>query len=148
MDITHRTKQLVAAVALAGAVTAGTAGVAVAADGDAGAGAGAAPAATAEHHPRRALHRAARVIRDTLGVEHGALREAMKGGQSIAEYATSLGQDPQVVVDALLDAVTTRVDRAVANGRITAERGEEIKAEAPARIDTLMNRHVGEGHGS
>jgi hypothetical protein len=144
MDIKHRTKQLVAGVALAGAVTAGTAGVAVAAEGD---GSGSAPAA-AEHHPRRAIRRIAHVVRDALGVEHGALREALESGQSIAEYATSLGQDPQVVVDALLDAVSTRVDRAVANGRITAERGEEITANAPARVDTLMNRHFGQGQGS
>ena len=148
-----RSKQLVVAVALAGAVTVGTAGVAVAAGGGSGSvpapgTAEATPVATAERHPRRVIHRIAHVVRDTLGVERGALREGMRNGQSIAEFATSLGQDPQVVADALLGAVNTRVDRAVADGRMTAERGEEITANAPARIDALMHRHVGAGRSS
>ena len=145
MDIKHRTKQLVATVALAGAVTAGTAGIAVAAEGDGG---GAAPAATAQHDPRRAIrHAVARIVTETLGVDRAELRAALQGGQSISEYATSLGQDPQVVVDALVNAVNNRVDRAVADGSITEERGAEIKANAPARVETLVNRHVGEGQG-
>ena len=143
MNLTHRSKQLVATVALAGAVTAGTAGVAVAAEGDPGAPA--APA-TAEHHPRRALrHAVGRVVSETLGVERAALREALRAGQSVAEYAESLGTDPQAVADALLAAVNERVDQAVADGRITAERGDEIRAKAPERVDTLLHRHFGAG---
>jgi hypothetical protein len=148
MDLKHRTKQLVATVALAGAATAGTAGIAVAAEGDAGSGASA-PAAAAQHHPRRAIrHAVARVVTETHGVERAELRAALRGGQSIAEYATSLGQEPQTVVDALVAAVNGRVDQAVANGRITAERGDEITANAPGRVDTLVNRHFGQGQGS
>lgn len=142
MDLAHRTRKLVAGVALAGAVTAGTAGVAVAADGDAPSGP---PTTAAEHHPRRAIRHLGGIVAETLGVERVALRQALRSGQSIAEYAASLGQDPQVVVDALLDAVQARVDRAVADGRISAERGEESAAAAPERVDALVNRHFGQG---
>jgi len=145
MDLKHRSKQLVAGVALAGAVTAGTARIAVAAEGEGDAATPDAPA-TAEHHPRRALrHAIAGVVTETLGVERAQLREALRGGQSMAEYATSLGQDPQAVADALVAAAGERIDTAVANGRITAERGEELKAKVPERVATLLQRHVGDG---
>ena len=61
----------------------------------------------------------------------------MKGGQTISEYATSLGKDPQTVVDALTNAATTKLDELVADGKITQERADTVKGKLPARIDTL-----------
>jgi flagellar biosynthesis/type III secretory pathway ATPase len=143
MDLKRTSKKLVATVALAGAVTAGTAGVALAAP-DEGAGT---PSAEAARHPRRARHLAG-VVADTLDVSRADLRSAVKGGMSISEYAGSLGQDPQVVVDALVRAANARIDGAVANGRITAERGEAAKAKVGERVERLVNRHFGQAQGS
>src|SRR2546429_252549 len=58
---------------------------------------------------RREIRRGAiKVVTDTLGVSRADLRTALKGGQSISEYATSLGKDPQTVVDALTNAANTK----------------------------------------
>ena len=140
-------KKFVATIAMAGAITAGTAGVAFAAD-NSGSGAGPGqPAATARRHPwlRIAVRRhAGKVVSDTLGVSRQDLRTALKGGQSVNEYAQSLGKDPQGVKDALVRGVDQAVDKAVANGRIDQARADQIKANAPARIDRALDHHFGQ----
>ena len=138
-------KKLVATVALAGAVTVGTAGVAAAAEGG---GTSTDPSAqTGKGHPglRRAVrHRAITIVTDTLGVSREDLRTALKGGQSISEYATSLTQDPQAVTDALVNAANAKLDQLVADGKIKQDRADTIKGKVPARVDTFMNRHFGQ----
>jgi hypothetical protein len=141
-------KKLVAGVTLAGALTVGTAGVAAAADGSTGTTPD--PSAQAGKHPghpalRLKVRKAAvQVITDTLGVSRQDLRTAMKSGQTLTDYATSLGKDPQSVVDALTNAATTKLDQLVADGTITQERADTVKGKLPARIDKLMNRQFGQ----
>lgn len=138
--------KLVATVAIAGALTAGTAGMAYAADSDPGSGSGT-PAATATRHPRlRAVVRrhAGRIVADTLGVSTQDLRAALKGGQSINEYATSLGKNPADVKTALVNAANTAIDKAVANGRIDEPKGEEIKSKVETRVDKVLDHHFGQ----
>jgi hypothetical protein len=142
-------KKMVASVAVAGAMTAGTVGFAGAAFAAEDAGGGK-PAATADGHPRWrkvVRHRAARIVAETLGVSRADLRAALRSGQSINEYTASLGKDPQAVKDALVNKANEFADRAVANGRIDQARADEIKANAPGRVDTLMDRHFGQGRG-
>jgi uncharacterized protein YidB (DUF937 family) len=139
-------KKLVAGVALAGAVTVGTAGAAFAADGGS-TGSTDPSAQTATGHPglRREVRRGAiKVVTDTLDVSREDLRAALKGGQSISEYATSLGKDPQTVVDALTNAANAKIDQLVADGKLPQERAETIKGKVPDRVDTLVNRHFGQ----
>ena len=140
-------KKLVATVAIAGTLTAGTAGMAYAAEGDTSGSGSGTPAATATRHPRlRAMVRrhGAEIVADTLGVSTADLRAALKGGQSITEYATSLGKDPQTVTDALVNAANQAIDKLVANGRIDATKGNELKGKVPARVEKVMNRHFGQ----
>jgi hypothetical protein len=138
-------KKLVAGVALAGALTAGTAGVAFAADGSTST---TTPSAqTARRHPliRREIRRGVvKVVTDTLGVSREDLRDALKSGQTLSQYTTSLGKDPQTVVDALTNAANTKLDQLVANNTITQERADTIKSKLPAHIDTLMNHVFGQ----
>src|SRR6476620_4832247 len=135
-------KKLVAGVALAGALTVGTAGVAFAAEGTA-----TDPSAQTGRHPllRLKVRKAAvKVITDTLAVSRQDLRAALQGGQTLSQYTTSLGKDPQTVVDALTNAATTKLDQLVAEGTITQERADTVKGNLPGRIDKLMNRQFGE----
>jgi uncharacterized protein YidB (DUF937 family) len=137
-------KKLVAGVALAGALTVGTAGVAAAADGST---TPTDPSAQAVKHPglRLKVRRAAvKVVIDTLGVSRQDLRTAMKGGQTLSQYATSLGKDPQTLVDALTNAAATKLDQLVADGTINQERADTVKSKLPTRIDKLMNRKFGQ----
>ena len=143
-------KKLVAGVALAGALTVGTAGVAVAAEGS-GTGTDSAPSAPAAQnagrHPwlRHQLRKAAvGIVTDTLGVSRQDLRAALQGGQTVSQYATSLGKDPQTVVDALTSAANSKLDQLVADGKITQERADTVEGKLPARIDKLMNRQFGQ----
>lgn len=140
-------KKLVATVAMAGALTAGTAGMAYAADSGSGSGSDT-PAATATRHPRlRAMVRrhGAKIVADTLGVTTQDLRAALQGGQSINEYATSLGKNPADVKTALVNAANTAIDKAVANGRIDQAKGDEIKSKVEARVDKVLDHHFGQG---
>ena len=139
-------KKLVAGVALAGALTVGTAGAAFAADSS-----GTAPkdptAQAGTKHPGLRLkirHGAVQVITDTLGVSKQDLRAAMKGGQTLSQYATSLGKDPQTLVNALTNAADTKIDQLVTDGTIKQERADTIKGKVPARVDKLMNRQFGQ----
>ena len=68
----------------------------------------------------------------------------MKGGQTLSQYATSLGKDPQTLVDALTNAVNTKLDQLVADGTIKQERADTVKSKLPARIDKLMNHQFGQ----
>jgi hypothetical protein len=141
-------KKMVASVAVAGAMAAGTIGLASSAYAADDAG-GAKPAATAANHPRlrrAVLHRAAKISADTLGVSVADLRTALKGGQSVNEYAEqTLGKDPQTVKDALVNAADNALDKAAANGRIDQARADELKGKVPARVDKLMDHHFGQG---
>jgi uncharacterized protein YidB (DUF937 family) len=139
-------KKLVATVALAGAITAGTAGAAFAADSS-----GTAPtdpsAQTAKRHPgiRLELRRAgAKVVADALGVKVTDLRAALQSGQTITQYATSLGKDPQTVTDALVNAANAKIDQLVADGKVPQDRAATIKGKVPARVDKIMNRQFGQ----
>ena len=138
-------KKLVATVALAGAVTAGTAGAAFAADSS-----GTAPtdpsAQHAKGHPglRQELRRGgAKVVADTLGVKVTDLRAALKSGQTITQYATSLGKDPKTVSDAVVNAANAKIDQLVADGKVPQDRAATIKGKVPARVDKIMNRQFG-----
>ena len=126
-------KKLVAGVALAGALTVGTAGVAFAADGsgtttDPSAQAASVTPACGTRSARGAVegrHRHAR------REPPGPARPPLKGGQTISEYATSLGKDPQAVVDALTNAANTKLDQLVADGKITPGAGRHDQGQAP-----------------
>jgi hypothetical protein len=149
MDL--KIKKLVATVALAGAVTAGTAGAAFAADGSTGgstSGSSDPSAQTARRHPglRREVRRGAfKIVLDTLGVSRDDLRNALKGGQSISEYAASIDpKDPQAVVDALTHAADAKLDQLVADQKLAPERAATIKGKVPDRVNTFVNRHFGQ----
>jgi uncharacterized protein (DUF433 family) len=138
-------KKVVATVAMAGAITAGTAGMAYAQDSS---GSGSEkPAATAQGHPRLRLavrRHAGKIVADTLGVSREDLRAALKGGQSINEYAATLPNAGDVKA-ALVGAANTAIDKAVANGRFDAAKGEELKAKVGPRVDKVLDHHFGQG---
>jgi hypothetical protein len=145
-------QKLVTAVAIAGALTAGTAGAAFAADSGTGSGSGA-PTATAARYPRlrAAIRRhAGKIVADTLGVTRADLRAALKSGKTVTQYATEVGGDAAVanVKNALVTAADNAIDKAVANNRITSARGDTLKSKVPDRVDKAMNHVFGQGTGT
>ncbi len=84
-----------------------------------------------------------RLVVDTLGVSRQDVRTALKGGQTISEYATSQGEDPQAVVDALTSAAKTKLAQLVEAGRFSQDQADSITSKLATRINTLMNHRFG-----
>ena len=139
-------KKIAAGIALVGALTVGTAGAAFAADTSTSSTTAPSAQASTGHPLIRAHFRrgAMKVVADTLGVSRADLRAAVAGGKTISEYTSSLGKDPQTVIDALTNAGNAKVDQLVAAGRLQQDRADNIKSKLPTRIATLMNHQFGQ----
>ena len=99
--------------------------------------------AQARRHGRRArvVRGAIKVSADTIGIPKADLVAALKDGQSIAQVAEAHNVPTQTVIDALVNAGSTKVDKAVAAGKITQARGDAIKARLPQVAERIVN-HV------
>jgi polyhydroxyalkanoate synthesis regulator phasin len=78
-------------------------------------------------------------VADVIGIEVADLAEALRNGQSIAEVADANGSSAQAVIDALVAEMNAKVDQAVEEGKLTAERADEIRANAPDKIESMVN---------
>jgi hypothetical protein len=88
---------------------------------------------------RRIRRGAAGVITKTIGITRPVLRQELRAGKTIATIATEHGVQPQAVVDALKAAATTKIDAAVAAGKIKPERATKLKARLETAIPKLVN---------
>jgi hypothetical protein len=96
---------------------------------------------------RREVRReVAQLTADTIGISREELRTELASGKSIAQVASDNGVDPQTVIDALVADATTRVDQALADGKIDAEQATKVKERLPRAVDKLVN-HVFDGEG-
>jgi hypothetical protein len=141
---TMDTKKIVAGAALAGTLVVGTAGVAVAADTSSPPASD--PSGQSVRHPRllRAARAAGKVVLGVTGGTPQELRAFLKGGGTVAQWATNHGSTPQAVSDALVQAADARVDQALANGKIDQARADKIKARIPTIVEKLMTRTWGQ----
>ncbi len=90
---------------------------------------------------RKALRRGVvRTSAKAIGVTPKDLRTGLKSGKSIAQIAQAKGVDPQTVVTAIVTAGTSKVDAAVAAGKIDAARGAKIKQRLPELATKVVNR--------
>lgn len=74
-----------------------------------------------------------------LGISESELHDELRSGKTIAEVAEAKGVDVQTVVDALVADATRRIDQAVTDGDITAERAASLKEGLAERINRLVN---------
>jgi hypothetical protein len=81
-------------------------------------------------------------LAEVLGLEQAELREAIAGGQSLADVAAEQGVDTQELVDALVDAAEERVATGLENGRIDREKADEILAGAAEKAEDLVNGEI------
>ncbi|HEY7584454.1 MAG TPA: hypothetical protein VIB78_12660 [Acidimicrobiia bacterium] len=97
-----------------------------------------------DFHGRRMhrIHAGLDVAAATIGIAETDLVEALRDGQTVADVAEANGVLPQTVIADLVAEVNTRVDEAVANGDLDAERGVEIKANALERITDFVNGEI------
>lgn len=96
---------------------------------------------SAEHRGARLAMRrlALKTAADTIGISSADLLKAMKGNHSIADVATSHNVDPQTVIDAVISALNTAIDKAVTDGKITVEQAATIKENVASRVPKVVN---------
>jgi hypothetical protein len=136
------TKKLIAGAALAGTLVVGGAGVATAADVSVPSGV----ASQAVGHPRlrNLVRAAAKVVLGVTGDTPQELRSFLQGGGTLAQWATDHNSSPQAVSDALVQAADARVDKALANGRITSAQAARITQRIQTVVGKLMTRTWGQ----
>ncbi len=104
-----------------------------------------------ETKPRRGY----RVLKDAvqaaakeIGVSTNDLRDAHKNGKSIAQVAQDHGKSADDVVNAIVKAATADVDQAVKDGKLDAQKADQIKKNLPDRAKTLVDRQPRQGSSS
>ncbi|MGH2352592.1 MAG: hypothetical protein ACRDJN_13360 [Chloroflexota bacterium] len=79
------------------------------------------------------------VAAQTMGIGETQLRQELTG-TSLAAVARAHNVDPARVADAMKADANTRIDQAVADGRITAEQAAQLKQQVGPQVDQLMQR--------
>lgn len=77
-------------------------------------------------------------VADELGLDLEAMREAIADGATVAEAAEAQGVATDDLVAALVAAGETAIDDAVENGRIDAERADELKDALTDRVTAFV----------
>jgi hypothetical protein len=89
--------------------------------------------------PRRAGGPGLGAAATALGMTDAELRAALRDGSSLAAVATSRSIDPQKVIDAIVAAESSRIDQAVADGKLDASAGAAHKAQLRERITAFVH---------
>jgi hypothetical protein len=73
-----------------------------------------------------------------IGITEDELRTALHDGSSIADVAAANDVEAAVVVDAMVEAASARIDEAVATGRLTEEQADERRAQLEDRLTAVV----------
>jgi hypothetical protein len=95
------------------------------------------PAGGLVGHKRPAF---ARAVASYLGLTGAELRAQLRAGKSLAQIATAQGKSVDGLKAAILGAAKAKLDRAVANNRLTAAQEKTILDRLSAHLDELVNR--------
>ena len=79
-----------------------------------------------------------------IGIPADQLRNEL-AGKSLAQVAQTHDKTGADVATALKNAAHTRIDQAVAAGRLTADQGNQAKTQSDQRIDQLVNQVLPQG---
>lgn len=86
------------------------------------------------------------VAADALGIDAGALMQALRNGDSLKDVATAQGKDYATVTKAIHDAAKTKLDAAVTNG-LDQARADEILSKLDAALASGDFPKLGNGRG-
>jgi hypothetical protein len=75
-----------------------------------------------------------------LGLTEAQLRAQLRNGKTLAQVATDQGKSVEGLKAAILADAKSRLDQAVAVGRLTAAQAEAILARLTSHIDDLVDR--------
>lgn len=79
------------------------------------------------------------IVADATGLEPREIAERVRAGETLAQIITAQGGDVTAVTSQIVAAISDRVNTAVAEGRITQERADEILLDLEARVTRVLN---------
>ena len=92
---------------------------------------------------RARVHRFGTVAK-YLGLTPPELHTELRSGKSLAQIATAHGKTVDGLVDAIVAPAKARLDKAVANGRLTRQRADELLARLTDVVEKAVQRvHAG-----
>jgi hypothetical protein len=109
------------------------------------AGIGVGAAAGAKHRASAGVLKAAVQY---IGVSRAELLKDVRAGQTLAQIATAHGKSVDGLEAAMLAAVKSKLDAAVAAGKLTSAREQALLARAQTLVDRLVNAKLGAKAGS
>ena len=77
---------------------------------------------------------------DAIGISVGDLRNELKDGKSIADVASEHNVSLDTVKSKITSDVKARLDKAVANGKITQTREDQLLQRLADNLDTILNK--------
>ena len=86
-------------------------------------------------------------VSEYLEMTPAELREALSDGTTLAEVAADQGVSVEDLSQAMADAVEARSAEAVADGKLTQERADEMLANSAEHIDRIVNASHTRGEG-
>src|SRR4029450_10368215 len=109
------------------------------------AGIGVGAAAGAKHRASAGVLKAAVQY---IGVSRAEVLKDVRAGQPLAQIATAHGKSVDGLEAAMLAAVKSKLDAAVAAGKLTSAREQALLARAQTLVDRLVNANPGGKAGS
>jgi uncharacterized protein YidB (DUF937 family) len=79
---------------------------------------------------------------ESIGIPAEDLRAALASGQTLAQLAQANGVDPQVVIEAIIQAGSAKIDLQLARGEINEGQAALRKARLPQRAADYVNNPV------
>jgi hypothetical protein len=87
----------------------------------------------------------------TIGITDAQLMDELKQGKTIGAVATAHGSSAQKVIDAMVTAANTRIDKLVTDGKLDATKAAAMKTKSTAMITELVTEGMPKlgprGHG-
>ncbi len=77
----------------------------------------------------------------TLGITTDELRSELASGKTLSQVITEHGKTVDDVVHALVAEAQTKLDQAVADGRLTQEQANQILSTLPDRLKQMIQRN-------
>lgn len=89
---------------------------------------------------KRVLGNMLKLSVEYIGLPHEAVGAQVKAGKSLAEIAgTQPGKSREGLIAFLVEKLTAQLDAAVAEGKITKERADEVKAHLTERVTKFVD---------
>lgn len=77
-------------------------------------------------------------VMDATGLTLAEIAQELQAGKTISDIITEKGGDVEAVKAQVTETITTAINQAVTDGKITQERADTLLANLPTRIDSAM----------